>query len=99
MFRLKDRIPYADGFIAKEIVMQNHSGLSLLMAVDKGLEIPTHTANADVLVQVIDGSMEFNIEDKVLELKEGDALTMTPGVKHSLKATERFKVLVTKLNA
>lgn len=52
-----------------------------------------------MLVQVIDGSMEFNIEDKVLELKEGDALTMTPGVKHSLKATERFKVLVTKLNA
>lgn len=99
MFRLKDRIPYADGSIAKEIVMQNPSGLSLLMAVDKGLEIPTHTANADVLVQVIDGSMEFNIEDKVLELKEGDALTMTPGVKHSLKATERFKVLVTKLNA
>lgn len=99
MFRLKDRIPYADGSIAKEIVMQNHSELSLLMAVDKGLEIPTHTANADVLVQVIDGSMEFNIEDKVLELKEGDALTMTPGVKHSLKATERFKVLVTKLNA
>lgn len=99
MFRLKDRIPYADGSIAKEIVMQNHSGLSLLMAVDKGLEIPTHTANADVLVQVIDGSMEFNIEDKVLELKEGDVLTMTPGVKHSLKATERFKVLVTKLNA
>ena len=99
MFRLKDRIPYADGSIAKEIVMQNHSRLSLLMAVDKGLEIPTHTANADVLVQVIDGSMEFNIEDKVLELKEGDALTMTPGMKHSLKATERFKVLVTKLNA
>ena len=53
MFRLKDRIPYADGSIAKEIVMQNHSGLSLLMAVDKGLEIPTHTANADVLVQII----------------------------------------------
>ena len=40
MFRLKDRIPYADGSIAKEIVMQNHSGLSLLMAVAKGLEVP-----------------------------------------------------------
>ncbi len=79
--------------------MQNHSGLSLLMAVDKGLEIQTHTANADVLVQIIDGSMEFTLENEILKLKEGDALTITPGVKHSLKATERFKVLVTKLNA
>ncbi len=79
--------------------MQNHSGLSLLMEVDKGLEIQTHTANADVLVQIIDGSMEFTLENEILKLKEGDALTITPGVKHSLKATERFKVLVTKLNA
>lgn len=53
MFRLKDRIPYADGSIAKEIVMQNHSGLSLLMAVDKGLEIPTHTANAEIFLRFI----------------------------------------------
>ena len=99
MFRLKDKISYADGSITKDIIMHNHSGISILMAVDKGLEIPTHTANADILVQIIEGSMEFTLGKEVLEMKEGDTLVMTPGIEHSLKATERFKVLVTKFNA
>lgn len=98
-FRLKDEVSYVEGTIVKKDILHNNSGISILMAVDKGLEIPTHTANADVLVQIIDGSMEFTLGHEVIALNEGDALTISPGVKHSLKATERFKVLVTKLNA
>jgi len=99
MFRLKDKVQYVSGQIAKEIIVRNNSGISILMAVDQGLEIPTHSADADVLVQIVDGSMEFTLEGEVIRMSEGDALTMKPGVKHSLKATGRFKVLVTKLNA
>lgn len=98
MFKLKDRIDYIGGTIAKDTILHNSGGMAVIMAVDKGLEIPTHSANADVLVQILDGSMEFTLEGSVIHMSKGDALTMSPGQKHSLKATERFKVLVTKLN-
>ncbi len=99
MFTLKDKVAYADGAIAKEIIAENKCSTVLMMAVDKGLEIPTHYADADVLVQVVDGTVEFTLEDASMRMSEGDALLMRPRQNHSLRAVERFKVVVTKLNA
>lgn len=99
MFTLKDKVAYADGAIAKEIIAENKCGTVLMMAVDKGLEIPTHHADADVLVQVVDGTVEFTLEGASMRMSVGDALLMRPRQNHSLRAVERFKVVVTKLNA
>lgn len=99
MFTLKDKVAYAERAIAKEIIAENKCGTVLMMAVDKGLEIPTHHADADVLVQVVDGTVEFTLEGASMRMSEGDALLMRPRQNHSLRAVERFKVVVTKLNA
>lgn len=96
--KLREQLNYLPGDIARKVLMQNASGVMIMMAVDKGKVIPTHTAAADVLVNVIEGECEFTLEGQTVVMTEGDFLTMKPGQQHSLRAPERFKVVVTKLN-
>lgn len=97
--KVKYDIDYTENEIVKKIVAQNNSGIVVMMAFDKGTEIPTHSANADVIIQIVEGNMEFTMDGDILYLTEGDLIAMTPGTPHSLKATERFKMLLTKLNS
>lgn len=68
------------------------------MVFDKGCELPTHVAQADVLVHILEGEMDFTIERQVHHLKAYEIITMKPNT-HSLKAVERYKMLLTKLNS
>lgn len=97
--KLTDSIDYNPGGVAKKMIMSNNSGMVILMAFDKGASIPTHSANADVMVQMVEGECEFTVGNETRLMRAGDFLMMSPGMLHSLHAPERFKVLVTKLNA
>lgn len=97
--KLKDEIEYVNGTIGRKVIAENASGSAVLMAFDINAAIGTHTAPAIAIVQILEGTCLFTLEDKELTLKAGDYLVMHPGTKHSLRAPERFKMLLTKLNA
>lgn len=96
---LKDQLDYAAGQVANKVIAKNDSGLVLMMAFDKDAAIPTHTAPAVAVVQILEGVCAFTINGEEQMLNAGDYLVMQPGTPHSLRAPERFKMLLTKLNA
>lgn len=97
--QLKDQLDYVAGDVAHKVIAKNDSGLVIEMAFDINAEIGTHTAHAVAVVQILEGTCLFTLEGKELTLKAGDYLVMQPGTPHSLRAPERFKMLLTKLNA
>lgn len=98
--KLKDLIDFKAGERAVKVIVDNpEHGAGLVMALDKGVSIPEHSTNANVLVQVLEGTCEFTLEGEKNVLNEGDFILLSPGAKHSLYAPEPFKVLVTKINA
>lgn len=70
-----------------------------MMAFDKGAEIATHTAHAVAVVQILEGTCLFTLNGEERILEAGGYLVMQPDVPHSLRAPERFKMILTKLNA
>lgn len=96
--RLIDELGYTPGTVARKIIAKNNSGIVILMAFDKDAEIGTHTAPAVALVQILEGTCAFTIDGKEQLLHTGDYLVMEPDTVHSLRAPERFKMLLTKLN-
>lgn len=62
-----------------------------------GEEIPAHDADADVLIVVISGLVEFEVEGKTVEVTPGIMMRMTPKEKHSLKAIEDSNFLVIQI--
>lgn len=97
--KLTDQIDYVAGQVTHKVVAKNDSGLVILMAFDINAAIATHTAPAVAVVQILEGTCLFTLEGEELTLKAGDYLVMQPGTPHSLRAPERFKMCLTKLNA
>ena len=51
------------------------------------------------VVQILEGVCAFTLNGEEHMLNAGDYLVMQPDTPHSLRAPERFKMLLTKLNA
>lgn len=96
---LKNAIAYEEGKINSVSLIVNESGSVGILAFDKGVTLETHQVDADVMVQILEGVVEFTADGNPVILKEGEFLRMKPHTPHSLKAVERFKILLTKLNA
>lgn len=95
---LKSEIDYAPGQIVNKVIAKNDSGMVIMMAFDKNAAISTHTAPAVVVVQTLEGVCAFTVKNEEQMLKAGDYLVMQPDTPQSLRAPERFKMLLTKLN-
>lgn len=97
--KLIDQLDYVAGDVAHKVIAKNDSGLMIMMAFDVNAEIGNHSAPALAVVQILEGTCLFTLEGKELTLHAGDYVVIQPGAVHSLRAPERFKMLLTKLNA
>lgn len=96
---LIDLLEYSPRQVAQKVIAKNDSGMVIIMAFDKDAAIATHTAPAVAVVQILEGVCAFTINGEEQMLNAGDYLVMQPGTPHSLRAPQRFKMLLTKLNA
>ena len=96
---IDNQIVYAPGEIVTEKLVGNHSGVVIVLALDKGTEIPTHTAHADVMAMCLEGEIEFVIDGHARLLHTHDYVVMKPDTEHSLRALQRSKLMVVKENA
>ena len=87
-----------DSVVSKEVI-KKEKGTVTLFAFDKGQGLSEHTAPFDALVYVFDGKAEINIAGKQHNLKAGETIIMPANKPHSLKALERFKMLLVMIKA
>ena len=96
---MKDQVQYADGSIVSMQVIKMPAGNLTLFAFDKGQELSEHSAPFDALVQVIDGEVEIKIAGIPYTLAEGQSIIMPADIPHAVKATSRFKMLLSMIKA
>ena len=84
-------------------VIAAHSGLNVLFwcelivklfAFDKGQGLSEHTAPFDAFVNILDGKAEVFISGKSNMLNIGEFIIMPANEPHSLKAVEKFKMVL-----
>lgn len=92
---LKDLVQYETGKVASLTLSQQPNVGITVMAFDKGESLATHAAPGDALVQILDGEAEITVGGVPHVLKEGQIIVMPKNVPHSLKATARFKMILT----
>lgn len=96
-FSLEDAIDYAGGGVVSKQVTKNKGGNITLFSFDKGQGLSEHTTPFDAFVQILDGETEINIGGEIFHLTRGQSIIMPANIPHSLKATERFKMLLTMI--
>ena len=86
----------ADGIVSKRII-QKPTGNITLFAFDKGQELSEHSAPFDALVQVLEGKVQILINRQPYNLEKGQSIIMPANIPHAVKATDKFKMLLTMI--
>ena len=67
----------------------------VLIALHKGAEMATHTANGMISVQVLEGKLQFNTNKQSVELLKGRMLALHACIPHSVLALKETVFLLT----
>jgi len=91
---LSDLVKYQENAVVSSEILKKDAGTVTVFAFDKGQGLSEHTAPFDALVNIIDGRAEVSILGKLFTVKKGEMIVMPANKPHSLKATEKFKMLL-----
>ncbi len=87
-------VEYAAGAVVSKTLLDKKSGTLTLFAFDKGQGLSEHTAPFDATVQIVDGMAELTVGGVPNRVTAGQLFIMPANVPHSVRAVERFKMLL-----
>lgn len=97
--QLADQIQPAEDRPQFHRIFENANGGVVLLALKEGQKLAEHLAPAELMVNVIEGSIEFAIMGKPHTLNTGEYMLVGEGVAHSVVAKADAKVMLIKIKA
>jgi len=91
---LSDLVKYQENAVVSSEIIKKDTGIITVFAFDKGQGLSEHTTLFDALVNIIDGQAEVTISGNLYTVKKGEMIIMPANEPHSLKAVEKFKMLL-----
>lgn len=96
---LRDMVDYQDGSVVSRTLLDKPTGSVTLFAFDEGQGLSEHTAPFDALVYIADGKAEVTISGESHDMEEGEMIVMPANVPHSLRAPEKFKMVLVMIRS
>ena len=96
---LEKYIEYSPQATVSKTLKENKAGTITLFAFDAGQGLSEHSAPFDAVVQVIENEGHFTVGEEEHILRKGQLLIMPSNVPHSVRAIQKFKMLLTMLRA
>jgi quercetin dioxygenase-like cupin family protein len=96
---LETMVDYAADSVVSKTLVDKPVGTLTLFAFDAGQGLSEHTAPYDAVVQVVDGRAVVTIDGRDHAVQAGQMIIMPANVPHSLRAEERFKMLLTMIRS
>jgi len=93
--RIKQESTWKDSDRNAITVFKTNGMRLVLIALHAGAEMKTHTADGIISVQVIDGRMKFNADNRSVELNTGQMLALHKRIPHSVLAIDETIFLLT----
>jgi len=92
-------VSYQSGSVVSRTLIDRKIGTITLFTFDTGQGLSEHTAPYDAFVQIFDGVAEVTINGKAQQVATGEFIIMPANVPHSLKAVEKFKMMLVMIRA
>lgn len=92
-------VDYQSGAVVSRTLVKKPTGTITLFAFDEGQELSEHTAPFDAMVQVLEGEVRLRIDGKPLDAVGGQMVVMPADIPHAVKATGRFKMMLTMIRS
>ena len=98
-FSLSGLVNYQDGSVVSRVVLKREKGNVTIFAFDEGQGLSEHTSPFDALVQGVEGEAEVTVSGKPIALKPGDVILLPADKPHAVRATTRFKMVLTMIRS
>jgi len=92
-------VNYQDGSVVSRVILKRDSGNITLFAFDEGQGLSEHTTPYDAMVQVIEGEAEITIAGDASAVSAGEIILLPAKQPHAVKATTRFKMMLTMIRS
>lgn len=96
---LCELVEYQPRAVVSRTLLKKEKGSVTLFAFDGGQELSEHTVPHDALVCLLDGEAEIAVGGTPHRLKAGDVLLMPGNEPHAVRATEKFKMMLTMIRS
>src|SRR5690348_4780650 len=85
---------FAPNGIVSRTLLRTDNSRTVLFGFSEGQELTEHTSTQHALIQILSGECEFFLEGKPHILKADDVLYLPPNLRHAVKATKQFSMLL-----
>ena len=92
-------VQYQVGSVVSRTLIDKKAGTVTLFSFDEGQGLSEHVAPYDALVYILDGEAEITVAGKTWEVKTGEIIILPAKKPHALKATKKFKMMLTMIRA
>ena len=79
---------YNDKRVATKVILETPVSKEIRILMKQGQAMPQHKAPFPIIVQLLEGSIEFGVEGVIYLLQKGDILSLEANVPHDLLAHE-----------
>ena len=99
IFAPAESIDYAGGSVVSKTILKKPTGNVTLFAFDKGEGLAEHSSPYEAIVQLLDGNAEITIGGTLYNMQIGQSIILPANIPHSLKAIEKFKMILTMIKS
>jgi quercetin dioxygenase-like cupin family protein len=92
-------VSYQAGSVVSRTIIHDRAGTVTLFAFDQGEGLSEHTAPYDALLHLLEGEAEVTVSGTMSRLEQGEAIILPAGKCHAVKASKRFKMLLTMIKS
>ena len=92
---LASETQFAPNGIVSRTLLRTGPARVVLFGFAAGQELTEHTSTQHAIIQILSGECEFSLAGKPQTLKTGDLLFMPAHLKHAVRATKPFSMLLT----
>jgi quercetin dioxygenase-like cupin family protein len=92
-------IEYLPNAVVSKTIIKKITGNITATSMATGEELGEKSSPFDTYIQIIDGSAQVSINDKVIILKLGEGVIIPAHSRHSFNAGEQFKMLTTVIKS
>ncbi len=90
-----ENIVYNTDKPAIKVILETEVSKEIRIAMDSGQFMKEHKAPFPITVQVLEGVIEFGVQDENVLMNSGDLIALESNVLHDLKAKERSIIRLT----
>lgn len=88
-------IEYIPNAVVSRTIIKRATGNITVSSFDAGEEMAEKTSPFDNYIQIIDGTADITINEKIIQLKLGEGIIIPAHATHCFNASQQFKMIST----